>query len=192
MDNLLQREIAKYQRLYEQTDYRMGERRYRMACQDLQEITRRESYLDVGCGRGEMLRFARQIGFGLVQGTEVVGRLLGGGVVYGDACRLPFANNSWQVVSMFDVLEHLPPGMDEQACLELKRVARRHILLTANNKPSSFSDFMDVGSEDDQNLHINIMPYERWQMLLERWFHPARVKRLQPYNSNLARWRIDL
>ena len=181
-------EIAKYSKLYGKSKYGMGERRYKMACQDLYDLPCRGTYLDVGCGFGEMLRYAEGIGFD-VTGTEVVKKLLGKSVLYAEAHSLPFPDNSFDVASMFDVLEHLLPGDDERACQELARVAKHHVLLTANNKPSKTSDF--VRTTKPKNLHINIREFDEWHKLLEAWFKPAKVARLQPLTSNLARWRVD-
>jgi hypothetical protein len=89
---------------------------------------------------------------------------------------------------MLDVIEHLIPGDDELACRELARVARHHIINTANNKPSISKPAKDV-------LHINRRPYEEWNTLFHKWFLGARVRWIskgvkRAYISEA--WRIDL
>jgi hypothetical protein len=90
---------------------------------------------------------------------------------------------------MLDVIEHLIPGDDERACRELGRVARRHIIVTANNRPS----MRHIG----EDLHINKRPHEEWDRLFRGWFAPAEVTWLkkmrhdQGTNASAA-WRIDL
>jgi hypothetical protein len=89
------------------------------------------------------------------------------------------------VVSLFDVIEHLIPGDDELACRELARVAKRHILITANNRPS----FNKAGDD----LHINKRPYEEWDQLFKSWFHGARVTWIRGHRSYISEaWRVDL
>ncbi|MCG8352983.1 MAG: methyltransferase domain-containing protein [Chloroflexales bacterium] len=53
----------------------------------------------------------------------------------GDATRLLFDDNSYQVVTMLEVLEHFPAA--EQALAEVCRVAQRFVLLSMLSKPDN-------------------------------------------------------
>ena len=178
-------EHQKYSRAYAGGHYGMGAPRMADAVADLAAIPSRGSYLDVACGRGEMLRHAEALGFSFVQGTEIVPALIDGSrVVYGEVHALPFPDKSFDVVTMLDVIEHLIPGDDETACRELARVARRHILLTANNRESKKA----IGEE----LHINRRPYEEWDCLFRSWF-PGRIEWIKGERNYISEgWRIDL
>jgi SAM-dependent methyltransferase len=177
-------EIKKYASAYRHPHYRMSDPRRHACVQTLAEVPWRESYLDVACGRGEMLAAARECGFARVQGTEVVPALLGGDVVAAFAWALPFSDQTFDVVSMFDVIEHLLPGDDARACAELARVARRTILLTANNLSSR---------DGEVELHINRRPYDEWDELFRLWFPTCRVTWLRHRRAKLSEmWRIDL
>ena len=70
-------EHEKYQRAYKLPSYGMGVNRRKSAQKYLFDLPFRGSYLDVGCGRGEMLRYAESIGFDPVTGVDVVDYLLG-------------------------------------------------------------------------------------------------------------------
>jgi SAM-dependent methyltransferase len=50
-------------------------------------------------------------------------------LVLGDGSELPFADGSFDVVTAFDTLEHVPPRRRKAFVDELRRVARRHVLL---------------------------------------------------------------
>lgn len=180
-------EHAKYNRAYQAPNYRMGAARMQDALRDLEALPCRGSYLDVGCGRGEMLEQAERLGFTLVRGTEVVAELLDHHrVVYGEGHALPFADGSFDVVTLFDVIEHLVPGDDERVCREMARVARRHVLLTANNRPSHLPDGTD--------LHINKRPYDEWDRLFREWFAGASVTRIPDAGRAYVvspGWRVD-
>jgi len=178
-------EFVKYARAYEATNYGMGENRKAYAVFDLRSLPIRGSYLDVGCGRGELLSLAPGLGFGPVFGTEVVPALLDEPRIrYAEAHCLPFADHSIDVVSLLDVLEHLVPGDDEAACREACRVARHHVLLTANCRESR----NHVGDR----LHINIRSYQEWDRLLREWCRGV-VRRIEPHGRAMsARWRVDL
>lgn len=183
-------ERAKYERAYDQQpNYKMKGERREDARRDLADIAAGiegdASYLDVSCGRGEMLDLAAELGFGRIQGTEIVPQLIDGErVIEAWAHQLPFADGEFDVVSMLDVIEHLLPGDDEAACRELGRVARKTVLITANNKPS----FNRAGDD----LHINKRKYRVWHELFERWFAPGVVTRLDVDRKYVsAAWRID-
>jgi len=182
-DDARRAEHAKYARSYREPKYRMKAQRLTDTMADIAALPCRGAFLDVSCGRGETLARAREIGFGPVQGTEVVEALLGGDVMYAEAHDLPFADDSFDVVTMFDVIEHLLPGDDELACRELARVARRHVLITANNKPSF--------NKSGDDLHINKRDYSVWHDLFCKWFAPGQVVRLPGERVSPA-WRIDL
>lgn len=182
-------EHAKYDRAYQNNRYGMGHARMLEAVADLVELGTLGSYLDVGCGRGEMLGHAMVLGFNPVMGLDVVSSLTDGvRVLQGEVHDLPFIDNFFDVVTMFDVIEHLLPGDDELACRELARVAGRHVLLTANNKPSEL-----VPGEE---LHINRRTYDDWDRLFREWFG-HKVTRLYSTDQRRRRdfsptWRVDL
>jgi len=184
LDEARAAEHEKYSRCYEKAHYRMGARRMDDAIRDLEDIPSRGSYLDVSCGRGEMLRHAYKLGFGKAKGTEIVRRLIDGErVVFAEVHALPFDVDAFDVVSMFDVIEHLVPGDDELACRELARVAKKHVLLTANNRPS----LNHVGDD----LHINKRGYEEWDSLFRQWFYPNKVMWIRNHDYVSEGWRID-
>ena len=114
--------------------------------------------LDVGCGRGEILRHAAQLGadaYGIDyapvavnMSRQVIDPLNGvaqppAGVAPGrtavylaDAKTLPFPDASFDRVLMFDVVEHLHPWELDRALAEVRRVLKpdgRFIVHTAPN-----------------------------------------------------------
>jgi len=178
------REHDKYEQAYRTGQYRMGAIRKADARMDLEGIAVRGGYLDVGCGRGEMIDYAESLGFTPAIGVEMVSQLIDEErVTEGQAHDLPFDDNSVAVATMFDVIEHLIPGDDEAACRELARVATDHVLLTANNRPSK--------NHIGQELHINKRPYDEWDALFRKWF-PGKVIWLNNRKSISESWRIDL
>lgn len=183
-----QAEIDKYGLCYRTPGYAMGAARKKSAQAALSSTVPRGAYLDVGCGRGEMLAFASRLGFQEVQGTEVVDSLIGGSVRRALAWDLPFEAGAFDVVSMFDVIEHLLPGDDERACRELARVADCHVLITASNIPSQHHGV---------DLHVNRRPYAEWDSLFAGWFSAVRpgavVTWLRPLANPISEvWRVDL
>lgn len=158
-------EIIKYQTAYEKPNYKMKQQRMQDAVNDVAALKCTESYLDVSCGRREMLHNAVDLGFKRVQGTEAVPELCDGKlVVHAYGHKLPFHSGEFEVVTMFDVIEHLHPGDDELVFKELLRVASKYVVLTANNKSSK--------NWKGEQLHINRRPYKEWNKLFTRWASP--------------------
>jgi len=186
LDKRRELEHAKYHRAYAMNEkYRMKSQRMQDAVNDIHALPIRGAYLDISCGRGEMLRAADKIGFGPIVGTEIVPELIGGNVYYAEVHKLPFLDNEFNVVTMFDVIEHLIPGDDELACREMKRVARNYIVLTANNKPS----FNKAGDD----LHINKRDYQEWDNLFREWFSGCNVTWISGKRHYISEaWRIAL
>jgi len=185
----LQREAErqKYETVYRRKTYAMGANRKHDAEKVLASLGVHGSYLDIGCGRGEMLGYAESLGYKTVRGVEQVSYLTDGErVIQGEVHALPFPDKSFDVVAMFDVIEHLLPGDDEAACRELNRVARKHVLLTASNNPSHCPD---TGAD----LHINKRPYSKWDELFREWFDGDVIWRpVQTICPSEMMWRIDL
>lgn len=182
-----QAELAKYDLAYRAPNYHMSEQRAAAIRRTLEELPHRSSYLDVSCGRGEMLRYAREIGFATVAGTEVVPELIGGDISYALAWELPFGDRSFEVATLLDVIEHLLPGDDEAACRELARVATRAVLLTANNLPSH------PHGDPTIELHVNKRPYPEWDQLFRAWFSAGKVTWLKHRVAKRSElWLVEL
>ena len=147
-------EIKKYVNAYRVPHYHAGAPRMLQAMELLQTLDVTGSLLDVSCGRREFLLIAKEEGYDPCCGTEVVPELIDGKqVVFAEAHALPFDDDSFDVVTSWDVIEHLLSGDDEQMCREMERVAKRYVLISANNKRARCQKTM---------LHINRRLYSEW------------------------------
>ena len=102
------------------------------------------SFLDAGCGEGFVARrVLRQMpgieltGCDVSEGALAVAARTNpdGRFVPGSVVALPFADDSFDVVGCFEVLEHLPGELPRQALSELARVARRGVVLSVPHEP---------------------------------------------------------
>ncbi len=98
-----------------------------------------KSILDVGCGNGFFVntlsntfsnRFNRVIG--LDPSKEAL-KYVKTEKTCGTITELPFENESFDLVTSLEVLEHLPHEDYNRGISELKRVSRKHIIITVPN-----------------------------------------------------------
>jgi SAM-dependent methyltransferase len=114
-----------------------------------------KTLLDIGCGNGYFLQEAQKAGY-QVHGCDVFDELEAKGIAYtkGDILHLPFADNSFDIVTCHHTIEHIPDL--EQAIAELKRVARKQVIVTT---PCQRWFYYTL------DLHVNFFPN---QPLLQR------------------------
>lgn len=86
-----------------------------------------ETVLEIGIGRGAFRYFIRDAGVHLI-GVDWEPSLTPDCVA--NAELLPFRNDSFDVVACFQVLEHMPYNKSVDACRELCRVAKSHLVLS--------------------------------------------------------------
>lgn len=121
---------------------------------ELAEVNPGMNVLDVGCGRGEILRHCASLGadaYGIdyasvavdmsatvVKNTEIAQGQIGVGQA--NARQLPFADGTFDRVLMFDVVEHLYPWELHEALLEVRRVLKPNGLFIVHTAPNVWYD----------------------------------------------------
>lgn len=116
--------------------------------------------LDVGCGRGEILRhcMAREVEVFGIDYAEVAVRMsrdvieatqkeladeeqsIKAGVCLSDAKKLPFPDRYFDRVLMFDVVEHLHPWELQESMVEIRRVLRDDGMFIIHTAPNRWYD----------------------------------------------------
>lgn len=130
--------------------------------------------LDVGCGEGFFLAAAQRAGWtvtgcdflpeGVARTTALIGT---DRVSQADACDLPFPDGSFDVVTLWDVLEHL--ANPDAAIAEARRVLRPGGLLafsTPNTRARSVALKGSASTQFQDETHISLLSPEVWDKML--------------------------
>jgi len=86
-----------------------------------------KTVLEVGIGNGFVTKYLREKGWDVTT-LDIVSELRPD--VAGSVLSLPFGDTAFDVVTCFEVLEHLPYDDFTKALEELRRVSRRHLILS--------------------------------------------------------------
>ncbi len=138
------------------------------------------SVLDVGCGDGFITNAlpGRLRVVGLDISPQALAHLRRPAVV-GSVLELPFADRSFDLVMVNDVLEHLPDEAYARARRELVRVADRYVLVTvphAEQLEANVACCADCGERYHVNWHQRAFTADAMTGLLEAPFHPVEIR----------------
>jgi ubiquinone/menaquinone biosynthesis C-methylase UbiE len=131
---------AAYEQWYQTSGRRADLLERRLLAKLLRQLPHARSVLDVGCGTGHSSRWLRELGY-VVTGLDSSPVMLreasavgGESVVEGDALALPFADDTFDLVTMITTLEFTRDPL--LALKESIRVARYGVLLGVLNRTS--------------------------------------------------------
>lgn len=158
-----QAEFDKYRKVYrDYPNYTNRELRIGLTREWIEKHTPKDhspgfGLLDVGAGRGEVVRMAEDLGI-YAMGCEVIDDLCVADIL---ACNgihdLGGADNCMDLVTCTDVMEHILEEDVPAALSELARVARGPVLLTICHIPDK------PGKYGPDQLHITVHPREWWE-----------------------------
>lgn len=130
------------------------------------EFFRPGSVVDVGCGTGNLVWGFRRSGVeargielspdAIRQSAKEVRPFL----QLGDVLDTGLPDESFDLVTCIDVLEHIPPPDSDQAIGELHRIARRHVLLHVC--------LWSEGNASRDPTHVNLRSRRYWTGKLRR------------------------
>lgn len=153
----------------------------------LVESTNPKAVLDAGCGEGFVSQYlAMRNGSMSITGVDVQPQAIefaeknfGETVNYrlGSLYALPFSDNSFDTVVCSQVLEHLDDV--ETAMAELKRVARRFVVITVPREPyfKLVNDFARAIRFSDDPGHVNFWTSSDFQKFMGVHFKQPRFVR---------------
>lgn len=119
-----------------------------------------KTLLDVGCGRGKFVEWANR------NGIMAVGMDFASGYgLMADVLDMPFPDNSFDMITAFDVLEHLRPETLETGLGEMARVSKKWWVLSIGYGPSKIKT-----PDGPMQLHpIRTKQREWWTPILSKY-----------------------
>ncbi len=156
-------EAAKYHRVYrDYSNYHNRDWRVDLAREWIEShLATATTFLDVGCGRGEVVREAVALKLD-ARGCDVVPALCEGerfDLITG-AHDLPYTDHRFDLVSCCDVLEHIMEPDVDRVLSELRRVSKGRMLLEIGHKRDPPFKYGET------HLHITVHPREWWEAKL--------------------------
>jgi ubiquinone/menaquinone biosynthesis C-methylase UbiE len=126
-----------------------------------------QKLLDVGCGEGHYVRDAIEEGID-AYGIDISSYALENAldtvkerISFGSITQIPFADYEFDVMTAFDVIEHIHPKDTLKAVAEIRRVLKPGGIVIMTTPSSSFGDWVS------DLTHINVRPPKFWRLILE-------------------------
>jgi ubiquinone/menaquinone biosynthesis C-methylase UbiE len=128
--------------------------------------------LDVACGTGYGSEILARKGASKVVGLDIAYSFLNSNgehnalLAGGDVCKLPFSDNTFEIVVSFETIEHIdnPEGL----LAEIARVLRPEGLCICSSPNRDFLPF--TGEKEVNPFHISEMSYEEFTDLFSKYF----------------------
>tara|TARA_R110000824_G_scaffold67611_1_gene175145 strand:- start:449 stop:1042 length:594 start_codon:yes stop_codon:yes gene_type:complete len=116
------------------------------------------SLIDVGCGRNDFVKWARE------QGIEATGIDIASPLadVVCPAHDIPFEDNKFEYLTSFDMMEHLLPEEIDDVLIEFNRVASKGFLFHISHKESQ-------SKVRGKQLHLTVRPESWWIEKIEKF-----------------------
>jgi ubiquinone/menaquinone biosynthesis C-methylase UbiE len=123
--------------------------------------------LDVGCGEGYYVRDAIEEGID-AYGIDISSHALENAldrvkdrISFGSITEIPFADDEFDLMTAFDVIEHIHPKDTLNAIAEIRRVLKPRGIVIMTTPSSNFGDWVS------DLTHINVRPPKFWKLILE-------------------------
>ncbi|HEU4716711.1 MAG TPA: class I SAM-dependent methyltransferase [Bacteroidia bacterium] len=112
---------------------------------------RHDRIIDVGCGKGFLLKLLKENGYTDISGCDIIREMKDDSIPFteGKIEQLPFPDKSFDVVICNHTIEHITDS--RKAIAELKRIARKKIIITTPRQKYYRYTF---------DLHVNFFPQQ--------------------------------
>ncbi|MBE9592366.1 MAG: class I SAM-dependent methyltransferase [Proteobacteria bacterium] len=110
-------------------------------------------------------------------------------LIYGDACTLPFKDNSFDVCIASEVLEHLEKDIGIKFLKEAERVSKKSVILTTPKYPGKYGGVLTVDGFNPFDQHVSQWTFKelkkRGYNVFGVGFHILGISLLSPIAKKL-------
>lgn len=125
-------------------------------------VNSESSILDIGCGRGYMVEYLRNHGIDNVQGidpsTQLKSTAIAQGIMSGSFEKNSFPDDAFDLVYTCHTLHHLENNWPTYAIQEMKRIARKYVVIVEINNTNLPMFLLSVALK---SVEINAFKYNR-------------------------------
>jgi len=135
--------------------------------------------LDVGCGTGKLVFWLRFFGidaFGIEiskDALELADKKIKPFLKSGDITKIPYAENNFDLVLTYDVLEHIERSKIKKAISETIRVSKRYIFHKIYTQENQWINL----THGDDFSHISVFSKKYWQKIFSAFNDVVVLKR---------------
>jgi len=155
-----------------------------------------ENLLEIGVGSNFLANYLRNKIVD-IKTVDIDGRL--NPDIVGNILNLPFKDDSFEVVTAFEVLEHLPFSYFKTALKELKRVSRSHVIISLPDKSKyiriyvkfphfwSFKKLIDFNGRFLKENNLQEFDEHKWEIGIENYPLKKITKKMNEVGFTLKR-----
>ena len=165
MKKRVNKEKLKYDALYQHTP-EYGSANHGKMAYDIISSLEPESLLDVGCGNGEFCKWIHDNVCENVYGVDFSSSpsLKGPTWIRSFAHNIPVEDKSIDIITTFDMMEHLLEENIEETLKEFKRIVVKNCVFNISYYPASFDGIFG------ETLHPTIKPQDWWLDKIKKVF----------------------
>lgn len=123
------------------------------------DVLKPNSVLDVGCGTNDLCKVLKTKGINNCIGVDFACTKAD---IISNASDMPFENNTYDLITCFDVLEHIPADQIEKCLQEFARIGKSIMA-----KIALFSDVHPTGNE----LHVCLRSPDMWHAVFSKYYN---------------------
>jgi ubiquinone/menaquinone biosynthesis C-methylase UbiE len=175
MEDVFYKDI--YEKLYK-IGYRVGVPCGRNFLKDLNRKFDFSSILDVGCSTGDLVasinrkgKERKAVGIDISPTAIKIAKRKGRKCEVGSITKIPFDDNSFDMVFSSDCVEHLLPKDLEISFREMLRVSSKYVAVqisTRKEKDTGKNNWVKKGNLKVENLHLSIFNFEEWTDIINK------------------------
>ena len=141
-------------------------------------LTEAKNVLDIACLRGDFLSFFEKhissVGIDLSK-WGIKNKFCNSEIIKGNCISLPFQNDEFDLITMFDIVEHLSLKDLKLTLGEVKRCTKKSIVILPAALLESENEFISDTPSNDVANHLIFWKNDKWLQVISEFLAPKFV-----------------